>query len=167
MTRDGRASLSLSKKSNSTPVAVREKRLKFTPASAIVAPSGKLRPISVAKFISLFRPTLAHLICPFARQASISLPLFASFCKQRPSQVPFKIKSVMCSQDARLGRWQNESPLVLSSRSRAVHQVSQRHESQPQRIRARYDKAVPTVRAAPLQAAYGRALSETSYESRP
>ena len=48
-----------------------------------------------------------------------------------------------------------------------MHQVSQRHESQPQRIRARYDKAVPTVRTAPLQAAYGRALSETSYESRP
>ena len=93
MTRDGRASLSWSKKSNSTPVAVREKRLKFTPPSAIVAPSGKLRPIPVAEFISLFRPTLARFICPFARPASISLPPFASRCK-RPYVSPMLLGCV-------------------------------------------------------------------------
>ena len=51
--RFGRASSSLSKKSNSTPVAYREKRLKFAPPSVIVEPKGELRPILAAEFIYL------------------------------------------------------------------------------------------------------------------
>src|SRR5262245_30722512 len=53
MTRDGRASLSSSKKSNSTPVAPREKRLKLAPPSVIVAPRGELEPILAAEFMDL------------------------------------------------------------------------------------------------------------------
>jgi hypothetical protein len=44
---DGTASVSLSKKSSSTLVAVRENRLKFTPPGAMVAPSGELRLMTV------------------------------------------------------------------------------------------------------------------------
>src|SRR5262249_41506731 len=43
-TRDGLPSSSRSKSSSSTPDAVRENRLKLTPPSTTVAPSGELRP---------------------------------------------------------------------------------------------------------------------------
>jgi hypothetical protein len=50
---------SFSKKSNLTPFALREKRLKFAPSSTIVAPQGKLRPIFVSEFMSLSRLVVA------------------------------------------------------------------------------------------------------------
>jgi hypothetical protein len=45
ITREGRASFSWSKNSNSTFEALREKRLKFTPPGTIVAPIGELWPV--------------------------------------------------------------------------------------------------------------------------
>src|SRR5205814_2153983 len=52
-TREGVASSSRPKNWSSTPVAVREKRLKLTPPSATVAPSGELRPTGSVLLITV------------------------------------------------------------------------------------------------------------------
>ena len=94
--RSGRPSSSLSNKSNSTPLAPREKRLKFAPPSVIVEPKGELRPILAAEFIYCHnrQPArhgirVAMLPAEFFRQPSMRLR-FRRQCRGRHASAPFQ-----------------------------------------------------------------------------